>query len=95
MNSHRFSRVIMRTSGSVGTSSYAPSTGTVRARVTRGILVPALVLGGLGVAAVASPGHSSIHHVQATAHQPANSRALSTDAGSISSGSASRLPWMY
>lgn len=95
MKTHRWlSHVIMRTSGSVDSGPREPSTGAVRAWATRGILVPALVLGSLGVAASASPGHGSTGHVQASAHQPADSLALSADADSIISGH-NRLPWMY
>jgi hypothetical protein len=96
MKTHRrLWHVIMRTSGSVGSASREPSTRTVRARATRGILVLALVLGGLGAAASALPGHVSTGHVQASAHQPADSLALSAAAASISSGQTIRLPWMY
>jgi hypothetical protein len=96
MKTHRWLRhVIMRTSGSVGSAPREPSTGTVRAWATRGILVLALVMGSLGAAASALPGHGSADHVQASAHQPAASLALSADAVSISSGHPSRLPWMY
>jgi hypothetical protein len=93
MKTHRWLRhVIMRISGSVGSAPRESSTGTVRAWARCGILVLALVLGGLGAAA---SGHGSTGHVQASAHQPADSLALSANVGSISSGLTSRLPWMY
>jgi uracil DNA glycosylase len=93
MKTHRWLRhVILRINGSVGSAPREPSTGTVRAWARRGILVLALVLGGLGTAA---SGHASAGHVQASAHQPAANLALSAGAGSISSGHTSRLPWMY
>lgn len=85
--------VIMRTSGSVGSAPREPFSGTVRAWATRGILVLALVLGGLAAASV-WPGHGS-SHAQVSAHQPAASLALSAAADSISSGHAISLPWMY
>jgi hypothetical protein len=95
MKTHRWLwHVIMRTSRSVGSAPSEPSTGTVRAW-TRGILILALVLGGLGAAASASPGHGSTGHVQASANQPADSLALSTDAESIDSGHTGISPWMY
>ena len=83
--------VIMRTSGWAGSAPREPSTGTVRAWARRGILVLALVLGGL---AAAASGHGSAGNVKASAHQPAHNLALSADASSISSGHT-RLPWMY
>jgi len=93
MKTHRWlRRVIMRTSGWVGSAPREPATGTVRAWATRGILVLALVSGGLGAAA---SGHGSAGHVQASAHQPADNLALSARADSISFGHTSRLPWMY
>jgi hypothetical protein len=92
MKAHGWLRhVITRVSGSVHSAPREPSTGTVRAWARCGILVLALVLGGLGAAA---SGHGSAGHIQASAHQPADSLALSADAGSISSG-LTRLPWMY
>lgn len=84
--------VIMQISGSVGSAPREPSTGTVRAWARCGLLVLALVLGGLGAAA---SGHDSAGHVQASAHQPADNLALSAGAGSISAGITNRLPWMY
>ena len=85
MKTHRWLRhVIVRTSGSVGSAPRESSAGTVRAWVTSGILVLALVLGSLGIAASASPGHGSTGHIQASAQQLADS-----------SGHAGKLPWMY
>ena len=61
-------------SRSAGSHRRAPSTGTVRVRVVRGILAAALVLGG-GIAALvlAQPGHSAGHPAQVTAHQQGRS----------------------
>lgn len=61
-------------SKAAGSHRRAPSTGTVRVRVVRGILAAALVLGG-GVAAsvLAQPGHSAGHPAQVTAHQQGRS----------------------
>lgn len=72
MNSHRsFLHVTMRTSGSAGGAHRIPSTGAVRAWAMRGIVVLALVLGGLGAAASASPGHgSTTSHVQSSPLRP-------------------------
>jgi hypothetical protein len=96
MKTHRWLwHVIMRTGGSVGSALREPSTGTVRAWAARGIVVLALVLGGLGAAASASPGHGSAGHFQASAHQPADSPALSAAADSKGSGHIKRLPWMF
>jgi hypothetical protein len=93
MKTHGWIRhVIMRASGSVGSAPREASTGTVRAWASRAILVLALVLGSLGAAA---SGHGSTGHVQARAHQSADSLALSAGADSISSGRTSNLPWMY
>ena len=92
MKTHRWLRhVITRISGSVGSAPHETSKGTARAWARCGVLVLALVLGGLGAAS----GHGSAGHAQASAHQPADNLALSADAGSISSGHTNRLPWMY
>jgi hypothetical protein len=50
---------IMRIGGSVGGAHRATPKRAVRARATRGILVLALMLGGLGAAALALPAHGS------------------------------------
>jgi hypothetical protein len=84
--------VILRTGRSAGNARREPSAGTVRARATRGILVPALVLGSLGATAAASPGDGSTSHVYASAYQPA---ALSAGADSMSSCTTVTSPWMY
>lgn len=58
-----------------GGAHRAPSAGIVRRRVTGGILVLGLALGGLGAAALALPGHASGTPGQASAHQRVNSHA--------------------
>jgi hypothetical protein len=87
--------IIMRTGGSVGGTHRKPSTGTVRTRAMRGILVLALALGSLGAAVVALPGHGSTGRVPASSHQPADSPAASAGANSMSSYKAVPRPWMY
>jgi hypothetical protein len=78
MKTHRSSlHAIMRTGGSVGGIHRAPSKRTVRARAARGILVLALMLGGLGAAVLALPGHGSAGQVHVSVHQPADSHTLS------------------
>ena len=73
MKTHRSSwYATMQTGGSVGGVHRAPSKRTVRARATRGILVLALMLGGLGAAVLALPGHGSAGQVHAIVHQPAH-----------------------
>ena len=92
MKTHRsLWHVIMRTGGSIGRTRREPSTRTVRAQVTRGILVLGLALGSLGAAA---PALGSTGPVRASAHQPA-ARPLAAGAGSMSSCSTSGRPWMY
>ena len=92
MKTHRsLWHVIMRTGGSIGRTRREPSTRTVRAQVTRGILVLGLALGSLGAAA---PALGSTGPVRASAHQPAASP-LAAGAGSMSSCSTSGRPWMY
>jgi hypothetical protein len=91
MKTHKWlQHVLMQISGSVGSAPREP--WAVRAWARCGLLVLALVLGGLGAAA---SGHDSAGHVQASGRQPADDLALSADAGSMSSGPATRLPWMY
>lgn len=86
MKTHRSSRhAIMRTGGSVGSARREPSRGTVYVRARRGIIVLALMLGSLGIAALALPGHGSAGQVHAGVHQLAGSRTLSTVL----------RPWMY
>jgi hypothetical protein len=88
--------VIMRTVGSVRSARRDSSMGTARSRGTRGILVLALVLGGLGAAVLASQARSGAGPVHASAHQPADSRALPAGTGIISSAVIGRrLPWMW
>lgn len=58
-----------------GGAHRAPSAGTIRRRVTGGILVLGLSLGGLGAAFLALPGHVSQGQGQASAHQRVNSHA--------------------
>ena len=91
---------IMRTGGPAGSARREPSTGTVRARAARGILVLALGLGSLGLgslaaAAPASAGTGSASGVRASAGQPADSLTLSAGAGSMSSCNIGSMPWMY
>jgi hypothetical protein len=79
-------------SRTAGSHRRAPSTGTVRIRVVRGIAAAALALGG-GIAAtvLAQPGHSSAHPTQTTAHQQARGHAHR--AGYILT--AKPKPWIY
>lgn len=105
MTTHRSLRyVIRRAPGSArGARGQIPA-GTARARVTRGVLVPALVLAGLGLAAAASPGHG-ISGLHWSAHQQAGIRALWVRADSQGSCrisgaprmavTANKMPWMY
>jgi len=97
MKTHRpLLHVIMRAGGSVSSARRESSTGTVRARAARGILVLALalVLGSLGAAASASPGHGSAGQVHAKAYQSAASLALSA-ADTMRSGRTRGKPWMW
>ena len=90
MKTHRsFRHVIKQISGLAGGAHRAPSTRSARTRATQGLLVLALVLGGLGATALASFGHGSAGPARASTQQ-----AVSTGTGSASAGSASR-PWMY
>src|ERR1039457_3231003 len=78
MKTHRSSwHATMQTGGSVGGVHRAPSKRTVRARATRGILVLALMLGSLGAAVLALPGHGSAGQAHAGVHHPAHSVVLS------------------
>jgi hypothetical protein len=78
MKTHRSSWLaIMQTGGSVGGVHRAPSKRTVRARATRGILVLALMLGSLGAAVLALPGHGSAGQAHASVYHPAHSVVLS------------------
>ncbi len=86
--------VIMRTCG-LRSARREPSTGTVRVRATRGILVLALALGGLGAAVVALPGHGGTGRVPASSHHPADSPAASTGANSTTAFYMAPRPWMY
>lgn len=96
MKTHRsLWHAAMRAGGWAGSARHEAPKGAVRVRVTRGILVLALVLGGLGGAALALPGHGSAGHVQAPAHQPASDLVHPAAASSTSSVSALRRPWMY
>lgn len=88
--------VIMRTVGSVSSARRESSMGTARSRATRGILVLALALGGLGAAALASQAHGGAGHVHASAHQPADSLALPAGTALMRSSVTARgLPWMW
>ncbi len=96
MKTHRsLWHVIMRAGGPVGSARHEPPRGTVRARATRGILVLALMLGSLGAAGLALPGHGSAGQAHAGVHQPAGGLILSAGAYSTSSYSAYYRPWMY
>jgi hypothetical protein len=79
-------------SRSAGNHRRAPSTGTVRVRVLRGILAAALALGG-GLAAtfLAQSGHSAARPAQTTAHQQTRNHAHR--AGYILT--AKPKPWIY
>lgn len=96
MQAHRsLWHVIMRTAGSVRSARRECSMGMARSRATRGILVLALVLGGLGAAALAQ-WHGVAGHVGASAHPPADSLALPAGADVMGSSVIGRgLPWMY
>lgn len=61
--------------------------GRARTRAARGLIVLALVLGGLGGAALGSLGHGSPGHL---GHSPASAHARAV---TLSSGS--NHPWMY
>lgn len=101
MKAHGWLRyAIKRTSGSAASVPEASSAGTVRAWAASGILALALVPGGMGVAAAASPGHAStshIHarHLHASARQRTGSDATSASAAAMNNGSAVRRPWIY
>jgi hypothetical protein len=79
-------------SKAAGSHRRAPSAGTVRVRVVRGILAAALVLGG-GTAALvlAQPGHSAGHPAQVTAHQQGRGH----DHRSTFTLTSTSRPWMY
>lgn len=79
-------------SRSAGSHRRAPSAGTVRVRVVRGIVAAAIALGG-GIAAtvLAQPGPSGAHPAQVTAHQQARSHPHRTH---VTLTSVPR-PWMY
>lgn len=96
METHRsLWHVIMRTGGSAGSARREHSAGAVRVPATRGVLVLALALGSLGAAAPAASAQGSAGHIYASAHQPADSPALSAGAGSMSSCNTGSMPWMY
>jgi hypothetical protein len=80
--------VTTRTGGPAGSARRRPSTGSVRARAKRGVLVLALLLGSLFVAAAVSSAHGSAGHVHVSA-------ALSVSVGSVGSYSNGANPWMY
>lgn len=61
--------MIIRAEGVHARPRHESPEGTARTRTTRKILVPALVLAGLGAAA-ASPGHGAAGHDQASTHHP-------------------------
>jgi hypothetical protein len=62
MNAHRWlTHVVMRTMGSVRGASGRHSARPTRARVARGVLMVALVLGSLGAVVAVSAGHSAGH----------------------------------
>jgi hypothetical protein len=88
--------VIMRTVGSVSSALRESSMGTARSRATRGILVLALLLGGLGAATLAMQAHGGAGHVHASAGKPADSRALPAGSDLMRSSVIARgLPWMW
>jgi hypothetical protein len=89
--------VVMRTSGSVGSVPRETSTEMVRARVTRTILLLALVVGSLG-AASASSGHGGAGLTHAGARQTVGSHAVLVGTDSMSSSPTKayiNMPWMY
>jgi ABC-type transporter Mla subunit MlaD len=63
--------VMVRISDPVGGARREASTRAVRVWAALGIVVLALVVGGLGAAASASPAHSTTGQVQVSAYQPA------------------------
>jgi len=101
MKAHGWLRyAIKRTSGSAASVPEASSAGTIRAWAASGVLALALVPGGIGVAAAASPGHAStshVHarHVHASARQRTGSHAVPASAAALNTGSAARRPWIY
>lgn len=87
--------VIMRTVGSVSSARRESSMGTARSRATRGILVLALLLGGLGAATLAMQAHGGAGH-HASADKPADSHALPAGSDLMRSSVIGRgLPWMW
>ena len=62
-------------------------------RAARGILILALVLGGLGAEGAVTPGHGTGD--QASAHVAAGSNRLGASAYLTSSSHAIAHPWMY
>lgn len=95
MDTHRsLWHAVMQAAGSASGAHRAVARGTVRARAARRILVLALVLGGLGAAALTLPGHGSAGQAGASAHQRAARPGLSTAASTITSNAVTR-PWMY
>ena len=64
MKSHKWlSHAITRVSRPVRNTPGKPSTGRARVWATRGILVMALVLGGVGAVVAALSSHGSVGHV--------------------------------
>lgn len=93
METHRsLQYVTMRTGEPAGRHRREPW-WAFRSRVTRGILVLALVLGSLGATAPAWLGHGGAGHVHASAHQPARGHHRSAGAGWASPCIC--RPWMY
>lgn len=85
----------MRTIGSVRSARREPSMGTARSRAARGILVLALVVGGLGAAALAQ-GHGGGGHIRASGYQSADSLVFPAGADVIGSAVIGRgLPWIF
>jgi hypothetical protein len=96
VKTHRSLRyVFTRTGGSGVSARREPPAVTARIRVSRGLIIPALVFAGAGAAIAASAGHGTADHVQATAYQRADSVALWARTGSKKFCEIDGKPWMY
>lgn len=96
MKTHRSLRyVFTRTGGSGVSARREPPAVTARIRVSRGLIIPALVFAGAGAAIAASAGHGAGDHVQGTAYQRADSVALWARIGSKKFCEIDGKPWMY
>ena len=94
MKAHGWLRHVITRTGGAHRAPREPWTGTVRAWAASGILALALALGGLGIAASASPGHSGTGRAHGSTHRTASGHTVSTNTGATTS-SIHKLPWMY